>query len=191
VSGHENVSVNGKNICALHRSISASCALMLACSHATLTIRKFDVLYGAGLSFLSIIFRWLARSGWPITVAARSMAWTVFARSNTGIVGSNPTQGIDVCVCVYSVCVVLHVGKGLATGRSPVQGVLPTVQKWSRNWRRGQSPTKGCRAIDEWTNEHTKWFISQFTVNLAWKEQDSVGYASELISHHFTWLSIF
>jgi hypothetical protein len=37
-------------------------------------------------------------------VAARSKAWTVFARSNAGIVGSNPTQGMDVCiVCVYYV----------------------------------------------------------------------------------------
>jgi hypothetical protein len=32
------------------------------------------------------------------TNAARSKAWTVFARSNAGIVGSNPTQGMDVCV---------------------------------------------------------------------------------------------
>jgi hypothetical protein len=38
----------------------------------------------------------------PITVAARSKAWIVFARLNAGIVGSNPTQGLDVCVCVYS-----------------------------------------------------------------------------------------
>jgi hypothetical protein len=40
----------------------------------------------------------------PITVAARSKAWTVFARSNTGVVGSDRTQGMDVCVrlfCVY------------------------------------------------------------------------------------------
>jgi hypothetical protein len=58
----------------------------------------------------------------PITVAARSNAWNVFARSNTGIVGSNPTQGMD--VCVYSVFVL---GSGLATGWSPVQGALPTV----------------------------------------------------------------
>jgi hypothetical protein len=34
----------------------------------------------------------------PITVAARSTARIVFARWNTGIVGSNPTQGMDVCV---------------------------------------------------------------------------------------------
>jgi hypothetical protein len=31
----------------------------------------------------------------PITVAAQCKAWTVFARSNAGIVGSNPTQGMD------------------------------------------------------------------------------------------------
>jgi hypothetical protein len=37
-----------------------------------------------------------------ITVATWCKAWTVFARSNAGIVGSNPTQGMDVCVCVYS-----------------------------------------------------------------------------------------
>jgi hypothetical protein len=33
---------------------------------------------------------------------SRSVA---FARSNTGIVGSNPTQGMDIYVCVYSVFV--------------------------------------------------------------------------------------
>jgi hypothetical protein len=41
----------------------------------------------------------------PITVAERSEAWTVFARSNAGIVGSNPTQGMDVYVSVYYVFV--------------------------------------------------------------------------------------
>jgi hypothetical protein len=41
----------------------------------------------------------------PITVAARSEAWTVFAPSNAATVGSNPTRGIDVCVWVYSVFV--------------------------------------------------------------------------------------
>jgi hypothetical protein len=40
-----------------------------------------------------------------MTVAARSKAWVDFARSNTGVVGSNPNQDIDVCVCVYSVFV--------------------------------------------------------------------------------------
>jgi hypothetical protein len=32
----------------------------------------------------------------PVTVAERSRACTNFARSEPGIVGSNPTQGMDV-----------------------------------------------------------------------------------------------
>jgi hypothetical protein len=39
------------------------------------------------------------------TVAVRSKAWTVFARSNAGIVDSNPTRGMDVCVSLF--CVLL------------------------------------------------------------------------------------
>jgi hypothetical protein len=58
----------------------------------------------------------MGMTGQPITVAARSKAWTVFARSNAGNVGSNPTQGMDVCVRLFCVCVVLCVGSGLATG---------------------------------------------------------------------------
>jgi hypothetical protein len=35
---------------------------------------------------------------------------SAFARSNAGIVGSNPTEGMDVCiVCVYSVFVLSFV----------------------------------------------------------------------------------
>jgi hypothetical protein len=41
---------------------------------------------------------------------------TVFARSNTGIVGSNPTRGMDVCVRLICLYVVLCTGSGLATG---------------------------------------------------------------------------
>jgi hypothetical protein len=37
----------------------------------------------------------------PITVAARSNAWTVFARSKAGIAGSNSTRGMDVCVLLF------------------------------------------------------------------------------------------
>jgi hypothetical protein len=41
----------------------------------------------------------------PLTVDARSKAWTVFAPSNAGIVGSNPTPGMDVCLHLFCVCV--------------------------------------------------------------------------------------
>jgi hypothetical protein len=58
----------------------------------------------------------------PITVAAQSKAWTVFACSNAGIVGLNPTRGMN--VCVYSVFVL---GSGLVTSWSLFEGVLPNV----------------------------------------------------------------
>jgi hypothetical protein len=65
----------------------------------------------------------------PITVAVRSKARTVFAHSKTGFIDSNPTQGIDVCVCLFCVCVVLCVGSGLATVWSPRARSLLTVYK--------------------------------------------------------------
>jgi hypothetical protein len=80
----------------------------------------------------------------PVTVAERSKACTVFARSEAGIMSSNPTQDMDVwCVCAFfCVCVVLCLGRGLATSWSPVQGVLQSVndqeteksalQKWEQ-----------------------------------------------------------
>jgi hypothetical protein len=39
----------------------------------------------------------------PIAVVTWSKALTVFARSNTGILGSNPTRGMDVCVRLFCV----------------------------------------------------------------------------------------
>jgi hypothetical protein len=41
----------------------------------------------------------------PVTVAEGSKTCNVFARSEAGIVGSNPTQGMDVwCVYVFILC---------------------------------------------------------------------------------------
>jgi hypothetical protein len=65
----------------------------------------------------------------PITEAARSEAWTVFTRSNACIVGSNPTQGKNVWVRLFCVCVDLCIGRGLATDWSPVQRVLRNTYK--------------------------------------------------------------
>jgi hypothetical protein len=63
-----------------------------------------------------------------IPVAARCKAWTVFARSNAGTVGSNSTWSMNGCVRLFCVCVVLCAGSGLATDwsprpRSPIQCV--------------------------------------------------------------------
>jgi hypothetical protein len=52
----------------------------------------------------------------PITVAAGSKARTIFARSNTGVMDSNPTRSMDVCLRLICDCVFLCVGRGLATG---------------------------------------------------------------------------
>jgi hypothetical protein len=57
----------------------------------------------------------------PVTVAERSTACTVFARSEAGIVGMNPTQGMDVwfvCVCVR---VGVRVFLCLCTGREALR----------------------------------------------------------------------
>jgi hypothetical protein len=51
-----------------------------------------------------------------ITVAARSKIRTVFVRLNTGIVGSNPIPGMDLCLRLFCVCVVLCIGNDLARG---------------------------------------------------------------------------
>jgi hypothetical protein len=58
-------------------------------------------------------------------VETGSKAQTVLVCKNDEVVGSNPTPGMDVCVCLLCVCVVLCVGSGLATGLSPAQRVLP------------------------------------------------------------------
>jgi hypothetical protein len=113
---------------------------------------NINISLGALITSNFVYCRWALFVGmytvtWPITTAARSKARTVFALSNAGIVGSNPTQGMGVCsVFAYCVCVVLCVWRSLATGWSPVQGVL-SLCIGSKNWKSGQGPTKGCRAI--------------------------------------------
>jgi hypothetical protein len=49
---------------------------------------------------------------------------------------------MSVCVCV-----VLCVGRSLATGWSPVQGVLPTVYGW-RNWKKRPRSTSAVEHTD-------------------------------------------
>jgi hypothetical protein len=55
--------------------------------------------------------------GRPITVAGRAVYDMNRLRPlNPGIVVSNPTRGMDVCVRLFSLCIVLCVGSGLVTG---------------------------------------------------------------------------
>jgi hypothetical protein len=43
----------------------------------------------------------------PITAATLFKAWTVFARSNIGVVLSNTIRGMDICSLVFCVCVAM------------------------------------------------------------------------------------
>jgi hypothetical protein len=86
----------------------------------------------------------------PITVAARYNAWPVFARSNAGI-------PLKACVCV-----VLCVGRGLATGWSPAQGVLPTVYGIKKLKKR---PRPG---IADSTETFIPKLLSTFLIHIKW-----------------------
>jgi ABC-type Fe3+ transport system permease subunit len=76
-------------------------------------------------------------------VAARSKAWTVFLRPNSGIVGSNSTRIMDVCVRLFCVYVVLCIGR--RANHSPEETYRLCMR--SRNWKSDQGPTKGFRVI--------------------------------------------
>jgi hypothetical protein len=89
----------------------------------------------------------------PITMAARS---NVFARSNADDMSSNPTRGMDICVRLFCVCIVLCVNRGLATGWSLVQGVLPNVYR-IMNLQKWQGPRNGRRTIDECVSRSSRF----------------------------------
>jgi hypothetical protein len=67
----------------------------------------------------------ISRSQWPrglrheLSTAARTPGSWV----------QNSTPVMDVCIHLFCLCAVLCVGRGLATGWSPVQGVLPTLYR--------------------------------------------------------------
>jgi hypothetical protein len=59
---------------------------------------------GRIIKFFQTCFYWFhlrSENKIQITTAAGSNARTVFARSNAGIVGSNPIRGMDVCVRLF------------------------------------------------------------------------------------------
>jgi hypothetical protein len=98
---------------------------------------------------------WPLNKTWPITVGARSKARTVFARSNAGIVVSNPTQGMDVSVRLFCVLVA---ALQRADPPSKESYRLCIDQK---NWKSGQGPTNGYRAKDRQTDRQTGKQIEQ------------------------------
>jgi hypothetical protein len=115
--------------------------------------------YGRKVQYKCIrISHWHVNTEWP-----RCLRHELFARSNAGIVGSNPTRGMDVCVLLFCVYAVVRVGRGLARDWSPIQGVIPTVYMITTE-NSDQGPTNSCRAI-EWMNE----WMNVWILNTFWK----------------------
>jgi hypothetical protein len=98
-------------------------------------------------------------------MAARSKARTVFALSNTGIVGSNHSRGIDVCVCV---CVVLCVGSGLATVWSLVQ---ESYRPCKKDYETEEETRAQQRAVEPLMNEsvacHLRFYLLTLPLTIA------------------------
>jgi hypothetical protein len=100
--------VLGRNIKAENFVSNTSACLIKLNSDATLSSQICHILF---LFIITCMYSYLfvCRSQWPL-------GRTVFARSDAELVGSNPTQGMDVCVRLFCLCAVLCVGSGLATG---------------------------------------------------------------------------
>jgi hypothetical protein len=109
----------------------------------------------------------MARETVPTTVAARSKAWRVFARSNSWVMSSNPTRGMDVCAFV------LCVGSGLATDWSPVKGLWPSVYRINK-LKSGRGQIKGCRQMDRlWLfmameTQCAFWAVGPYLLHIMW-----------------------
>jgi hypothetical protein len=88
-------------------------------------------------------------------MAARSKAWTVFTRSNAGIVGSNPTQNMEVCVCVYSVFVIPCVQ--VAALRRADHSSKESYRLCKKDYKTEDEANKGLWNHWWWMNEWMEW----------------------------------
>jgi hypothetical protein len=118
----------------------------------------------------------------PATVAAQFKAWIYFARSKVGIVNSNPTQGTDVCVCVYSVWV------AALRRADPLSKVSYRLcQKHYETEEEVQGSKKGCKTINEWMDE---WQKKQY-FSIAKKNRTSyLGKCHITAEHHLFHLHV-
>jgi hypothetical protein len=86
----------------------------------------------------------------PVTVAERSKVCTVFAISEGVIMGSNPTQGIEIgCVCVF-LCLRCPVFRQRPCDGPVTRSRSPTVcEMIKRTKEKPRHPYKGIRETDE------------------------------------------
>jgi hypothetical protein len=94
--------------------------------------------------------------------------------------GLNHTQSMHVSIArLIPFCVVLCVRRGLMTGWSPPSKESYRLCIGSRNWKSGQGPRKGCRAITiiilVWTG--LIWLRTGAVVWLLWMRQWIFGFS--------------
>jgi hypothetical protein len=93
-----------------------------------------------------------------ITVVARSETLTAFARSNAGIVCSNPTQSMDVCVCIYSVLVFWVQVAALRRAHPPSKG---SYRLCIKDYEPEEEARAEQRTVETLMNEWIKFFLSK------------------------------
>jgi hypothetical protein len=80
-------------------------------------------------------------------VAALSKAWTVFARSN-------PSRGVDVCVRLFCVCVVLCVGSAALRLADPTpKETYRLCKKDLETEEEARAQKKAVEPLNEWMNQ--------------------------------------
>jgi hypothetical protein len=65
----------------------------------------WDSIHGRGKKFSLLHSIWNSSGARTASYAIYTRGYFLGHAMNTGIVSSNPTQGMDICVCVYSVSV--------------------------------------------------------------------------------------
>jgi hypothetical protein len=106
-------------------------------------------------------------------VAARSRASNVFPRSNTGVLGSNPAQGMDVCLRSFCVCVALcsqrHCVGLIPRPGSPTDSLKIKKLKWNCVFHGCPTLQVGVIGIDRFIQSLIKgsagWAHMTFTVS--------------------------
>jgi hypothetical protein len=85
---------------------------------------------------------------YPLTAAARCKGWNIFACSNAGIVGSNPTEGMDIFLRLFCVYVALCRWR-------PYNGLIPRPSGFT-DCRNALCKSWGKRNVIKAGTKHTK-----------------------------------
>jgi hypothetical protein len=118
-------------------------------------------------------------------VAARSKAWTVFARSNAGIWVRIPIEAW-MSVCVYSLFVLFCMYLADLWRADPPSKESYSVCIGLRNWKSGQC-TKSCRAIESSSSSKGKDSMLNYLSTKPWRRLGEWRYNSIILDLMIKW----